>query len=165
MYSDEKVCEPLQKLLTEELEELASLRDELNSFRLLPGLDFDLVYNVNWVTLNGTKYCKGSLVAASVTVTRQNRLPHFGAIKQIYIVGDYVYFGLALIETSHFEYNLQAYRVEGRSEKYSIIAYESLVDYNVFHKVLHSDGSVYAPVKYDLTDIMIEHLQGANPLF
>lgn len=137
---------------------------KMNDYGLLPGIVFKIVYSANWVILNGTKYCKQGILA--VSVTGENHLPEFGTIEQVYIIGDFVYFKVILFRTSHFEFIYQAYLIEEQTQKQdAIVAYESLVDYNIFHKIHQSDGKFYVPVKYDINDLMEEHLKGSNPLF
>ena len=45
-----------------------------------------------------------------------------------------------------------------------IYSHESMVDFNVFHIKKDQYGNQYAPVKYDLDDIIKEHVKGRNPL-
>ena len=83
------------------------------------------------------------------------------------MVNNYVYFEVCLLTTISFDYNHQAYQVSrltsGR-ENSIVYSYESLVDYNVFRIKKDSYGTLYVPVKYDLDDIMEEHVYERNPL-
>ena len=59
----------------------------------------------------------------------------------------------------------QAYHVKEIEEvRTRVCPYESLLDFNVFHPKKDQDGNHYVPVKYDLRDLMIEHVKGKNPL-
>ena len=51
-----------------------------------------------------------------------------------------------------------------KRENSIVYSYESLVDYNVFHIKKDSNGTLYVQVKYDLDDIMEEHVYERNPL-
>lgn len=152
------------KLKTLSPEQMVVLRNEMRGYGLLPAIDFQIVYNASWVILNGTKYCKEGILIVSVTPEKQ--LPIFGTIKEIYVIGGFVYFDLLLYRTSHFEYSYQAYFVEQFNQTKRIIsAYECLVDYNVFHKIYNENGNLYVSVKYDINDLLEEHYKGFNPIF
>ena len=45
-----------------------------------------------------------------------------------------------------------------------VCTYEGLLDFNVFHPKKDQDGNHNVPVKYDLRDLMIEHVKCENPL-
>ena len=42
--------------------------------------------------------------------------------------------------------------------------YESLVDFNILHLHEDNEGGLYVPMKYDIADLMEQHLKGDNPL-
>ena len=93
-------------------------------------------------------------------------LPVFASIKEIWVISDFVYFECILFETLCFSEDLQAYRIEESASATDrvICPYENLVDYNVFH--IHKDCSkeLYISVKYDVKDLMAQHVKGCNPL-
>ena len=93
-------------------------------------------------------------------------LPKFASIKEIWVICDFVYFECMSLETLCFSNTYQAYKVQKLSSApcQIICAYENLVDYNVFH--IHKDciKELYITVKYDIKDLMAQHLEGSNPL-
>lgn len=92
-------------------------------------------------------------------------VPQFGVVHDIWLIGDYVYFGVDLVQTVCFDYHHQAYQVTERTdnEKSVICSFESLVDFNVFHMKRDHRGNKYIPVKYDIDDLIEEHVEGRNP--
>ena len=55
--------------------------------------------------------------------------------------------------------------IELSNEKENVVCpYENLVDYNIFHIKKDHHGNNYVPVKYDLDNLIDEHVQGQNPL-
>ena len=71
-----------------------------------------------------------------------------------------------MLQTVCFDHSHQAYHVMEQSNEdgLHVCAYESLLDYNVFHLKRDEHGNKYVPVKYELDDIIEEHVQGCNPL-
>lgn len=66
---------------------------------ILPGIDKDIIYSVNWVILYGTKYCKSAIVIVKVS---DNLLPVFGEISQFWCIRDYIYIEYFELETLSF---------------------------------------------------------------
>ena len=159
LFSTEMKYGVLQNLKPQEV---AELRKSMNDFGLLPGIELSIAYQISWVILEGTKYCKKGVIA--VLVTQHLHLPIFGSIKKIYIVGDFVYFLVSLFNTCKFEYNYQAYLVEDDKEEY-LCCYQSLIDYNVFHVKNDKQGNLYIPTKYDIDDLVEQHYKSRNPIF
>ena len=142
----------------------ASLRNKLNKFGLLPGVELDNVYKSSWVICHGTKFAKDGVIIYSIDQSLM--LPRFASIKEIWVTCDFVYFECMSLETLCFSNTYQAYKVQELSSASCqiICAYENLVDYNVFH--IHKDciKELYIAVKYDIKDLMAQHLEGSNPL-
>ena len=80
-----------------------SLRLEMDKFGLLPGVHLSMAFSASWITLHGTKYSKGAVVA--VMVTHDRHLPIFGVLENIFIISDFEYFDVKLYVTSYFEHN------------------------------------------------------------
>jgi hypothetical protein len=141
-----------------------SLRSKLDSFGMLPGVHLEYVYRTTWVICYGTKFCKDGVVICNVDET--SMLPVFASIKEIWVISDFVYFECMLFKTLSFSEDHQAYHIqESASETGHVICpYENLVDYNVFH--IHKDclKELYISVKYDVKDLMAQHVKGCNPL-
>ena len=93
-------------------------------------------------------------------------LPSFGCKKQIWMVSDFVYFEFLAFETLCFGATYQAYHVgEVESARcHEICVYESLVDFSVLHIRTGRLDELYVPVKYDIDDLVEQHLQGTNPI-
>ena len=132
---------------------------------LLPGIELSNVYKVSWVKLYGVKYKKSGIIA--IDACGDPVQPLFGEIRFILSVNNYVYFDVDLLTTICFDYNHQAYQVSRNGHERnnsSVCSFESLVDYNVFHIKKDYNGNQYVPVKYDLDDVMEEHVDESNPL-
>ena len=134
-----------------------------DSFGLLPGIKLgnDMpVYKVSWIILHGTKYTKTSVSA--VDAERDPIMPVFGIILAIWLIKDYVYFEVDLLNTLCFDYYHQAYEIAAANNigKSMMFSAEGLVDYNVFQVKKDQHGNTYVPVKYDLDDILEEHVEG-----
>jgi hypothetical protein len=92
--------------------------------------------------------------------------PLFASIKEIWVVCDFLYFECSPFETTAFSEVYQAYSIQESERATDIIIcpYDSLVDYNVFH--IHKDHlkNWYISVKYDINDLIAQHIKGCNPL-
>ena len=66
------------------------------------------------------------------------------------------------MNTLCFDYYHQAYEIAAANNtgESMICSAEGLVDYNVFHVKKDQHGNTYVPVKYDLDDILEEHVEG-----
>ena len=133
-------------------------------FGMIPGVELQNVYRTSWVICHGTKFCKGGFIMYSVNELLM--LPIFASIREIWVIGDFIYFECLPFETQCFSNTYQAYQIKESSTEsgHIISAYEHLVDYNIFH--VHKDclKDLYISVKYDIKDLMIQHLKGCNPL-
>ena len=162
LFSSEKTCGVTKKV---DVESCQNLRVKFNASCILPGIELSNVFSASWIKLYGTKYKKTAIIAVDA---RGNPIqPLFGEICCIWVVNNYVYFEVYLLTTISFDFNHQAYQVSSRNserENSIVYSYESLVDYNVFHIKKDSNGTLYVPVKYDLDDIMEEHVYERNPL-
>ena len=69
------------------------------------------------------------------------------------------------MDTLCFNEEFQAYQVKSSEEvETKLCPYESLVDFNILHLHEDNEGGLYVPMKYDITDLMEQHLKGDNPL-
>ena len=153
--SEAKYC-LLCKTCDEQLENLRKLFDN-NS--LLPGISLKDICCYSWVTLHGTTYRRGAVLAVSVTI--DPTIPVFGVIKDMWVFHYYTYFEVELLDTVCFETSNQAYQVEYMEPgEYLVCAYEHLVDFNVFHLKTYQDGRTFVLIKYDIDDIAEEYLKG-----
>ena len=160
LFCNEKSYGVLKKINEEACR---SLRKKFDSDGLLPAVPFSNVYKVSWVQVFGTKYAKSALIAIGVSGTPN--LPIFGVIVSIWLIKEFVYFDVKLLETICFDFKHQAYHVRETEEVSTrVCPYEVLLDFNVFHCKKDQNGNRYVPVKYDLRDLMTEHIQGENPL-
>ena len=113
-------------------EELYLLQQKFCQCGLLPGIQLQQAHRVSWIVVNGTKFCKEAMIA--IGVVNNQLLPVFGQIFQIWLISDYVYFEVCAYDTICFDYTHQAYLVEkGVPDAVSVVPYENLVDFNVFH--------------------------------
>jgi len=81
------------------------------------------------------------------------------------VISDFVYFEVDLMSTLSFDKQYQAYNVEYMNPSFfKYYSYNSIVDYNVFHIKTTADGNMYIPVKYDIDDLLEEHLHFYNPI-
>ena len=130
-----------------------------------PGITFSIIYRISWVKLFGTKFATSGVVA--VDVSGNPLLPVFGIIVQIWVIKDFVYFDVRLLQTICFDCKYQACHVmeiEDEELCTAVYAYECVVDFNVFHVKTTNTRKMYIPTKYNLNDIMVEHVKGLNPL-
>ena len=137
------------------------LREKMDRFGLLPGIQLKNVYKASWAVCHGTDFCKSGVIVHEVD--EDLLVPMFGIIKQIWNVSDFVYFEYIPLETMCFSEHFQAY-VKKTKAMETGIAYENLVDYNVFHNHEDNLGELYVAVKYDIDDVIAQHVKGRNPL-
>ncbi|CAB4011337.1 Hypothetical predicted protein [Paramuricea clavata] len=109
---------------------------------LLPGISLANACKVSWVELYGTKYKNADVLA--VDAHGDPIFPVFGVISM------------------HMAY--QVTKLDGGESCGRVFSYESIVDYNVFHIKKDHYGNQYVPVKYDIDDLMEDHVEGRNPL-
>ena len=136
------------------------LRNDLDDFSLLPGIELTNTYRLSWVILHGTKYAKEGVLM--VSVFGNPPLPIFGTVKYIWMIREFIYFQVSLLNTLCFERTYQSYLLEApEQESIYVCSYESLVDYNVFH-LKQEDEKLYLPLKYDTSDLMVEYSKDAK---
>ena len=144
-------------------EKLVDLQQTFKEFGLLPGFKLQRAHKATSVLLHGTTYTK--LAVLAVGVSGDPPLLMFGELHKIWIVGSYIYFETFLLETDGLDHVQQAYQVRKIVlDALHLVASDSLLDYNVFHLKQDHFGKNYIAVKYDINDIMQEHLKGTNPL-
>lgn len=92
-------------------------------------------------------------------------LPVFGSIKNIWVISDFVYFEVFMMNTIYFDIKFQAYLIESvEPPVVRFCSYDSLVDYNVFHVKKDKHKNEYVSVKYDIDDLLEEHMKLNNRL-
>ena len=99
LFCNEKSYGVLKKINEEACR---SLRKKFDSDGLLPAVPFSNVYKVSWVQVFGTKYAKSALIAIGVSGTPN--LPIFGVIVSIWLIKEFVYFDVKLLETICFDF-------------------------------------------------------------
>ncbi|XP_066917219.1 uncharacterized protein [Clytia hemisphaerica] len=130
--------------------ERLTLRNKFDERNFLPGIDFGTAaHKASWVVRFGTKYCRDAFLAVGFD---EEKLPLFGKIHQINIIHGYLYFEIEKYETLCFDDEFKAYQVESQNET-SIVPYESLLDYNVFH-LKKTDDCYFIQTRYFLNDII-----------
>lgn len=160
LFSSEKNCGSLSLANGHEKQ---NLREKLNVSAILPNIQLRNVYKASWVSCFGTKFTSGGIVICSVD---DNLIkPIFGTICVIWMISDYIYIEYMPLETLCFSEQFQAYHVKKAPEvETKLCSYESLVDFNILHIHEDNEGQLYVPVKYDILDLMEQHLKGDNPL-
>ena len=94
LFSSERSCGVIKKL---EAESCQTLRERFNAHGLLPGVTFANVHKTSWIKLYGTKYSKSAVIA--VGVEGDPVYPVFGIISNIWLLGNFVYFGVVILRT------------------------------------------------------------------
>ena len=160
LFSAERKFGPLSAVT---VKETAYLRVKFDIFGLLPGLNIQNTYKTSSVVCYGTEFRKGGIIICKVD--EESKRPIFGCILQIWTSNDFVYFEYKLLETLCFRERFQAYQVKYvLDSETEVCSYESLVDFNVLHIHEDHEGELYVPVKYDIMDLIEQHLKGDNPL-
>lgn len=92
--------------------------------------------------------------------------PFLAPSSKIWVLNDFVYFECLSLETLCFSESYQAYKIRQivNVTGHVICPFENLVDCNVFHIHKDSSGNLYIPVKYDIDDLMEQHVNERNPL-
>ena len=136
-----------------------SLQEKFDSHGLLPAIHFSNVYKVSWDQVFGTKHAKSALIAIGVSGTPNFTI--FGVIVSIRLTLEFVDFDVKLLETICFDFKHQAYHVRETEEVSThLCPYKVLLAFNIFHSKKDQNGNHYVPVKYNLRNIMNEHVQG-----
>lgn len=141
------------------------LREKMDDLGLLPGVKLKDLYKSTWVVCHGTKFCRDGVILCNIN--EDLLLPIFGSIQKIWVLSDFIYFQYVPFETVCFNETFQAYHVratECHQGNDGLYAYESLVDYSVFHTHENGLGELFIPVKYDIDDLLEQHVKGTNPL-
>lgn len=86
-----------------------ALRNRFNQESLLSGIKFKNVHRASWVLNHGTKYKKSAIV--SIGIEKNQRLPSFSKICEIFIIDEFLYF-VTFLETVRFNYIFQSYEVK-----------------------------------------------------
>lgn len=123
------------------------------------------VFTAKWIKLYGTKYVTNNTCIIAVDATFVDKVPTFGKLQQIWLVDKEILFEFKPLTTVEFDPNLMAYQVYdlGDDALSELCFYNRMLDFNVYSLQRHSDA-VYIPLKYDLRDIIREHIVGENPL-
>jgi len=120
------------------------------------------VYSLNWIIYNGTKFVVNRCLVA-VSVDKETHLPVFGKLKQIILCGERIMFVTDLFHAQQFQFNFNGYIVNNDNDD-EIYFIDEILDYNIYQVVQTLDGSLIVPLKYDLLDLIEEHLNNCNPL-
>ena len=156
LFSTEKKLGVLKRTTNAEV---SNLRSNFDKFSLLPNTSLENVCRVSWIILHGTKYCNKGIIA--VTISMEPALPIFGKIKEIWIIQDFVYFEVSILETVCMKSSYQTFKVKCiDDEEIFICPYERLVDFNVYH-IKKVEQELYIPIKYDIDDIVEEYAIGS----
>ena len=127
---------------------------------LLPRVTLKSVYVVS-VACFGTK-CKSKAILA-YDADPATLLPKSGKIDRIYQV---IYFELTKLNVEGFSKTFQSYEIyEDINNNTTIVSYDNLLDYNVYHSKIIANHGSFIPLKYSLTHLITQHLQEHNPLF
>lgn len=117
---------------------------------------------LNWITLNGTKYIAGHCFLA-VDADSNTELPMFGKLVKI-ICAKVPIFVLSMLETFRFDNDFVGYQVSPEFSQEQMKPFTGLLDYNIYQVVKNQADDRFVPLKYDLCDIISEHICGNNPL-
>ena len=123
------------------------------------------VYTAKWIQLYGTKYVSYNTCIIAVDASFSTKLPLFGKLGNIWLADEEVLFEYMPLTTVEFDMEFMAYKVE---EPLAAMAmdfcfYKKLLDFNVY-SLQEQNDSLYIPLKYDLRDIIQQHIVGDNPL-
>ena len=130
---------------------------------LLPRVTLKSVYVVS-VACFGTKYKSKAILAYDADPA--TLLPKSGKIDRIYQVLGFIYFELTKLNVEGFSKTFQSYEIyEDINNNTTIVSYDNLLDYNVYHSKIIANHGSFIPLKYSLTDLITQHLQEHNPLF
>ena len=144
-------------------EQKRNLRQKLNISGLLPCIQLQNAYKTTWLSCYGTRFKSGGIFICNVDEDLVR--PIFGTICVIWMIRDFIYFEYTLMDTLCFNEEFQAYQVKSSEEvETKLCPYESLVDFNILHLHEDNEGGLYVPMKYDIADLMEQHLKGDNPL-
>ena len=73
---------------------------------------------------------------------------------------------LTKFNTGGFSKTFQSYEIyENINNSATIVSYDNLLDYNVYHSKIVASHDSFIPLKYPLTDLITQHPQEHNPLF
>ena len=127
------------------------------------GLELGTFYSLNWLPMYGQKFISNqAFVAVDCDVTTE--LPLFGELRRITLNNGNVYFNCSVYDTLRFHPQLLAYEViQGNDDKEYLWKISDILDHNMYHLVTTKKRH-FITIKYDLNDIISEHLKGANPL-
>ena len=130
---------------------------------LLPRVTLKSVYVVS-VACFGIKYKSKAILAYDADPA--TLLPKSGKIDRIYKVLGFIYFELTKLNVEGFSKTFQSYEIyEDINNNTTIVSYDNLLDYNVYHSKIIANHGSFIPLKYSLTDLITQHLQEHNPLF
>jgi hypothetical protein len=93
LFATDKRCGVVTKASTDQVK---SLQEKFKEFGLLPDINLKQVYTTSWIILNGTKYTKTAILV--MDVAGEPSLPIFGELKKIWVIDEFVYFQLSLLQ-------------------------------------------------------------------
>lgn len=124
--------------------------------------DVEYIYSLNWVNIYGTKYVAEKCIIAC-DADPYTHLPIFGKVMKVLQCGELVVFIVNSYDTERFEESYNGYSVVDTGTK-AVCFSVQLLDFNIYQIVETIDLRRIIPLKYDLSDIIEQHLDGCNPL-
>lgn len=125
---------------------------------------FTRIFTAKWIRLYGTKYISYDLCILAVDATFVDKMPVFGKLECIWLADEEILFEYTPFRTVEFDVNLMAYEVEEPESNVTEFCHFNLIlDYNVYF-IQRPVSGLYIPLKYDLRDIIKQHVIGENPL-
>ena len=164
IFQTEKKLGPVKKL---ERNDMTSFHDriKLDLGLLLYPHKFIHIYTAKWIMLHGSTYTptRGCIVAVDADFS--TRMPVFGQLENIFLVGEEVVFEYILLKTLEFSTGLMAYKVRKvcNADTKSLCVYRRMLDYNIY-SIVDVNNELYVSLKYDLKVIIEQHIVGQNPL-
>ena len=162
LFKTERIVGPTTKMT----------KDQVNAFYLMMD-DAGLVVNVRlmevfyvakWVTLYGATYRPGKGCVIAFDASFVSKMPLFGQLERIIIAGGVVLFEYTPFRTLGFCRKVMAYELNTVANvSRNLTLSDRLLHYNIYTVVELSDKK-YISIKYDLRDIIEQHVIGNNPL-
>ena len=163
IFQTEKQHGPVKKL---EGNNLTALHEHMKELGLLLYPDkFTHIYTAKWIMLHGSTYKPDRGCVVAVDADFSSRMPLFGQLENIFLVGDEVVFEYIPLKTLEFSTDLMAYKVKKvcDSDIKNLCFYRRMLDYNIY-SIVDVNNELYISLKYDLDVIIERHVIGENPL-
>ena len=123
------------------------------------------IYSAKWIILHGSTYTPTRGCVVAVDADFSTRMPVFGQLENIFLVGEEVVFEYILLKTLEFSTGLMAYKVKKvcNADTKSLCIYRRMLDYNIY-SIVDVNNELYVSLKYDLKVIIEQHIVGQNAL-